>query len=230
MAIGKAEGSLIGAGTSRRHAGSTERVQIGRAGDAEVFADKPRDRPASYICCAAGTSRSAPITTRPTLLEPSPCADLGQATFANTGANSSGHWRWRDGFDRQVSRSRRHARPVSATAIAGTIAQPRGLAGVATASRSDVRSGRRLSDPAVGSTRPSHSTSGRPPRTPPINPDDNDRPNQQPIPHQQRPTPPQPTLSNSSTKPNDNSPNRNSQTAENNDYRASPSKPDQCTN
>ena len=68
--------------------------------------------------------------------------------------------------------------------------------------------------------------------TPPATnqPDDNDRPDQRPIPHRQRPTPPQPTLSNSSTQPNDNAPNRNSQTPENNDYRASPSKPDQCTN
>ena len=60
--------------------------------------------------------------------------------FASAEASSSGHWPWRDGYDRQATRSRRHARPVSGTANARTLAQPRGFAGVATASRSGFRS------------------------------------------------------------------------------------------
>ena len=89
---------------------------------------------------------------------------------------SSGNWPWRDGSDRRRTPSRRHATPVSGTENCSHRRATARFAGVGTASRSDVRSGRRLSDPAVGSTMPSPSTSGRPPRLPPINPDDNDRP------------------------------------------------------
>ena len=91
-------------------------------------------------------------------------ADLGQAILASGERGSSERLLRRDGSDRQANRSPRHARPVSGTASGRTIARLRSFAGVATASRSDVRSGRRLSDPAVGSTMPSPSTSGRPPR------------------------------------------------------------------
>ncbi len=102
----------------------------------------------------------------------------------------------RDGSDRQANRSRRrrHTRQVSDMANACTIAQPRGFAGVATASRSDVR--RPCGTPTVRSCCRAHDaiTFNQWSHTPPA-------PNQ---PRRQRPT--RPTTDPTPTAPNTTQP------------------------
>lgn len=175
--------------------------------------------------------RTQPKPRRPASRTRSHCPNNPAQTpdHASQSCRYTGHWPWRamDPTGRRTP-SRRHARPVSRTANARAIARPRGFAGVATASRSDIPFGRPPVRSCCRSTKPSPTTSGRPPRPPPINPSNTDRSDQELNPHPQRPT--QTHTQQLIDAPQLQRHNRNSPTPENDDHRASPSTHDQCTN